>query len=109
MNQTYGHAVTPSGPIYNNVVKEGNHLVVSFTYGDGLRTSDGKSPSCFEIAEEDGLFYPALVKIEGSKVRLSSPEVKAPRYVRYAWQPFTRANLVNKEGLPASTFRGEVR
>ena len=109
LNQTYGHAVTPSGPIYNNVVKEGNHLVVSFTYGDGLRTSDGKSPSCFEIAEEDGLFYPALVKIEGSKVRLSSPEVKAPRYVRYAWQPFTRANLVNKEGLPASTFRGEVK
>ena len=109
LNQTYGHAVTPSGPIYNNVVKEGNHLVVSFTYGDGLRTSDGKSPSCFEIAEEDGLFYPALVKIEDSKVRLSSPEVKAPRYVRYAWQPFTRANLVNKEGLPASTFRGEVK
>lgn len=109
LNQTYGHAVTPSGPIYNNVVKEGNHLVVSFTYGDGLRTSDGKSPSCFEIAEEDGLFYPAQVKIEGSKVRVSSPEVKAPRYVRYAWQPFTRANLVNKEGLPASTFRGEVR
>ena len=91
------------------MVKEGNHLVVSFTYGDGLRTSDGKSPSCFEIAEEDGLFYPALVKIEGSKVRLSSPEVKAPRYVRYAWQPFTRANLVNKEGLPASTFRGEIK
>ena len=109
LNQTYGHAVTPSGPIYNNVVKKGDNLVVSFTYGDGLRTSDGKSPSCFEIAEEDGLFYPAQVKIEGSKVRVSSPEVKAPRYVRYAWQPFTRANLVNKEGLPASTFRGEVR
>lgn len=109
LNQTNGHAVTPSGPIYNNVVKEGDNLVVSFTYGDGLRTSDGKSPSCFEIAEEDGLFYPALVKIEGNKVRLSSPEVKAPRYVRYAWQPFTRANLVNKEGLPASTFRGEVK
>ena len=109
LNQTYGHDVTPSGPIYNKVVREGESLVVSFTYGDGLRTSDGKAPSCFEMAEEEGLFYPAQVKIEGNKVRLTSPELKAPRFVRYAWQPFTRANLVNQDGLPASTFRGEIK
>lgn len=83
-------------------------LEVSFAYGDGLRTSDGKAPSCFEIVEEDGLYYPAQATIEGSKVRLTCPRLKSPRYVRYAWQPFTRANLVNKDGLPASTFRGEV-
>ena len=29
--------------------------------------------------------------------------------VRYAWQPYTRANLVNTTGLPASTFRLPVR
>ena len=28
-----------------------------------------------------------------------------PIAVRYAWQPYTRANLVNGAGLPASTFR----
>lgn len=33
-----------------------------------------------------------------------SDKVKNPRYIRYAWQPFTRANLVNGAGLPASTF-----
>lgn len=108
LNKTYGHAVIPSGPIFESVAREGNALVVSFAYGDGLHTSDGKSPSCFEIAEEDGLYYPAQVEIEGSKVRLTCPRLKAPRYVRYAWQPFTRANLVNEDGLPASTFRGEV-
>ena len=43
LNQTYGHGVTPSGPIYNKVEREGNALVVSFAYGDGLRTSDGQS------------------------------------------------------------------
>ena len=74
-----------------------------------LQTSDGKAPSCFEIAEEDGLFQPATATIEGSKVRLTSPTLKHPRYVRYAWQPFTRANLVNADHLPASTFRGEAR
>lgn len=108
LNQTYGHGVTPSGPIYNKVEREGNALVVSFAYGDGLRTSDGQSPRCFEIAGEEGLFYPAQAKIEGDQVRLTSPEVKRPRFVRYGWQPFTRANLVNSDGLPASTFRGDT-
>ena len=108
LNQTYGHGVTPSGPIYNKVEREGNALVVSFAYGDGLRTSDGQSPRCFEIAGEEGMFYPAQAKIEGDQVRLTSPEVKLPRFVRYGWQPFTRANLVNSDGLPASTFRGDT-
>lgn len=102
------HRITPSGLVFESVAREGEALVVSFAYGDGLRTSDGKAPSCFEIAEEDGLYYPAQATIEGSKVRLTCPRLKSPRYVRYAWQPFTRANLVNKDGLPASTFRGEV-
>ena len=44
-----------------------------------------------------------------TKERLTSPTIKHPRYVRYAWQPFTRANLVNSDQLPASTFRGEAR
>ncbi len=109
LNKTYGHRVTPSGPIFESVIKDGAALVVSFNYSDGLRTSDGKAPSCFEIAEEDGLFYPATVVIEGNKVRLTSLELKEPKYVRYGWQPFTRANLVNQEGLPASTFRGKAK
>ena len=35
-------------------------------------------------------------------------EVKKPRYVRYGWQPFTRANVTNSEGIPTSTFAMEV-
>lgn len=109
LSDSYGYSITPSGPLFESVVREGEALVVSFVFGEGLRTSDGNSPSCFEIAEEEGLYHPANVTIVGDKVRLTSPDLKAPRYVRYAWQPFTRANLVNKDGLPASTFRGEVK
>ncbi len=107
--KTYGHDVTPSGPIFKDVMRVGNSLVVTFDYGNGLRTSDGKVPSCFELAEEDGMFYPAEAKIEGDKVILIAKELQRPRYVRYAWQPFTRANLQNGDGLPASTFRAEVK
>lgn len=107
--KTYGQHITPSGPVFSSVTRQADALIVSFLYADGLQTSDGKAPSCFEIAEEDGLFHPATATIEGSKVRLTSSTIKHPRYVRYAWQPFTRANLVNADQLPASTFRGEVR
>ena len=109
LNKTYGLDITPSGPVYKSVARKADALVVSFDYADGLTTSDGKQPSCFEIAEEDGLFYPATAVIEGNTVRLTSDKVKQPRIVRYAWQPFTRANLVNGDQLPASTFRGEVK
>lgn len=107
--KTYGQHITPSGPVFSSVTRQADALIISFLYADGLQTSDGKAPSCFEIAEEDGLFHPATATIEGSKVRLTSPTIKHPRYVRYAWQPFTRANLVNGDQLPASTFRGEAR
>lgn len=107
--KTYGQHITPSGPVFSSVTRQADALIVSFLYTDGLQTSDGKSPSCFEIAEEDGLFQPATATIEGNTVRLTSPTIKHPRYVRYAWQPFTRANLVNADHLPASTFRGEAR
>lgn len=107
--KTYGQHINPSGPVFSSVTRQADALIVSFLYADGLQTSDGKAPSCFEIAEEDGLFQPANATIEGNTVRLTSPTIKHPRYVRYAWQPFTRANLVNADQLPASTFRGEVR
>ena len=94
--------------LYINLSRVGNSLVVRFDYADGLSTAGGKAPSTFEIAEEEGLYHPATAVIAGCTVVLTSPEVKNPRLVRYGWQPFTRANLVNGASLPASTFRGEV-
>ena len=94
--------------LYSNVSRVGNSLVVRFDYADGLSTADGKAPSTFEIAEEEGLYHPATAVIAGCTVVQTSPEVKHPCLVRYGWQPFTRANLVNGASLPASTFRGEV-
>ena len=43
--------------------------------------------------------------IKNNTVIVRSKEVKQPAAARYGWQPFTRANLVNAAGLPASTFR----
>lgn len=105
--KTYARKVVPSGPLFSRAWREGSTAVVEFDYADGLTTSDGNPLRCFEVAETDGLFYPAEAEISGGKVRLSSDKVRIPHFVRYAWQPFTRANMVNADGLPASTFRAE--
>lgn len=105
LNKTYGHALTPSGPLFRSVEFKDGAAYVSFDYADGLHTSDGQPVRTFELAGHEGLFYPAKAEIIDGKVKIFSEEVANPRLVRYGWQPFTRANLVNGDGLPASTFR----
>ena len=108
LNKTYGYKnVIPSGPLYKSVVFSGGAAYISFDYAEELSTSDGKSLRTFEVAGDDGLFYPAQVVVENGKIKVWSDKVKEPETVRYGWQPFTRANLVNGAGLPASTFRAE--
>lgn len=73
-----------------------------------MHSADGKALRTFEVAEIDGLFEPAIAEVENNCLKVYSKNLKSPRYVRYGWQPFTRANLVNAAGLPASTFRAEA-
>ena len=62
----------------------------------------------FELATIEGIYYPATAKVKGDKLLLTSPNVKEPHFVRYAWEPFTKANLVNKDQLPTSTFKAKI-
>lgn len=108
LNKTYGRKnVVPSGPLYKSMQVKGEVAYLSFDYADGLTTSDGQPIRTFEVAGEDELFYPAQAVVENGKLKVWSDKVKNPKTVRYGWQPFTRANLVNGAGLPASTFRTE--
>ncbi len=72
-----------------------------------LSTSDGESPSTFEVAEFEGLYYPASAMLgpDSTSVIVRSDSVHDIRYVRYGWQPYTTANLINRAGLPMSTFK----
>ena len=109
LNKTYGHHVVPSGPLYRSVSFNKNMAYVSFDYAEGMKAAEeGAELRTFEVAGEDQMFYPAKAVIEGDRVKVWSEKVKEPKIVRYGWQPFTRANLVNGAGLPASTFRSDV-
>ncbi|HEV8694496.1 MAG TPA: 9-O-acetylesterase, partial [Lysobacter sp.] len=68
--------------------------------------SGGQAIDGFEVAGDDRRFHPARAAIADNTVVVSSDEVAQPRAVRYAWSENPQqANLINREGLPASPFR----
>lgn len=95
------------GPIYHGLKIVGSLLIMSLkNAGSGLVTRNGKTLNCFEVCVKDGNYFPADAHIVGITVVDSSNKVTQPVAVRYAWANNPEgANLYNKEGLPASSFR----
>lgn len=107
LHDRYGYShVTPSGPVPQAAVFTGEKVTVHFDFGKDLHAAGGGDIETFEIAGHDGIFHPAkAVPVAEGRLTVTSPQVKEAVSVRYGWQPFTRANLVNAAGLPTSTFR----
>ncbi len=107
-----------SGPLYKEMKVEGDKIRIHFDHtGSGLmvgrkeglqpttEVKDGKLAQ-FAIAGADRKWYWADAVIDGDTVVVSSPEVKNPVAVRYAFRHNPKGcNLYNREGLPASPFR----
>lgn len=106
----YGKKIVSRGPLFASAVPENGAVRVKFTNADsGLKTSDGKAPGAFAIAGADKKFVWADAKIDGRDVIVSSPKVKEPKYVRYAYAGYRGdCNLQNGEGLPAYPFRSDA-
>ncbi len=107
LKTAYHENVVASGPLYQSAKVDGNKIVLSFTdIGSGLATRDGEAPGDFAVAGADKKFVWANARIEGNTIVVSSDDVPNPQFVRYAWADNpANANLINKEGLPASPFR----
>jgi sialate O-acetylesterase len=104
----YGKDIVYSGPQYQSMKKADNKIIISFSNaGSGLMLKDRYGyAKGFAVAGEDKKFVWAKAYLDGDKVVVYSDEIKNPVAVRYAWgnNP-DDANLYNKEGLPASSFR----
>jgi len=109
LNLTYGiDTVDWKGPQYKSMKIKGSTVIISFdktSVKSGLNTNDGQIPKYFTIAGADRVFYPAIAKIDGNNIILSSDEVKNPAAVRYAFTNYPVTNLQNIKGLPAVPFR----
>ena len=102
----YGKPIKFSGPSYKSFEIDGAKVKVSFDFGVGLKSSDGKPLKRFEVAGDDRKFHWAEATIEGNEVIVSCENVKSPVAVRYAWSENPEGcNLTNETGLPASPFR----
>lgn len=108
LNKTYNKTnITPSGPLFKDATFRKNDVVLSFLYDENMHPATGNELIGFEVAEVDGLYYPAEAKVENGQIIVYSDKVKHPKFVRYAWQPYTRANVVNHANLPMSTFKAK--
>ena len=106
MASAYGRQTVTSGPIFLSYQIADQQMVLRFrNVGSGLVARGGKLQR-FQIAGADRKFVWADAVIKDDTVVVSSPEVKAPVAVRYAWADNPEgANLYNQEGLPAFPFR----
>jgi sialate O-acetylesterase len=119
LGRDYGQKdLVVSGPLFKALKIDGNKASLAFDHtGSGLMvgTKEGREPTTeatggklqrFAIAGADKKWFWADAVIDGKTVTVSSPEVKEPVAVRYAYQMNPDgANLYNREGLPASPFR----
>jgi len=104
----YNKSLVFSGPIYKDHEIKDNKIIVSFDHvGTGLTIGgDDEFIQELSIAGEDGKFQWAKAIIEGDKVIVWNENIEHPKNVRYTWADNpAKANLYNKEGLPASPFR----
>ncbi|MBS1760773.1 MAG: sialate O-acetylesterase [Bacteroidetes bacterium] len=109
LKNTYHKNITASGPMFLSAKKIGNQIELIFSNSFGLKTTDNMSLRGFELLTNQGVFVPVSAIIKNDKVYIDIPKNIQVQKVAYAWQPFTTANLVNKENLPASTFIENIK
>jgi hypothetical protein len=111
LNHTYGRAVFPGVyPEYSSMTVKGNEATLTFK---NVRESGGfnlfDSIEGLEVCGPDLVFHPAQGRVVNMRNSLivSSPEVKEPVAVRYAFRNFLPGNLTGASGLAVPPFRSD--
>ena len=107
LKDVYGRKLSDS-PEFQKAEIKNDKIILTFTdVGTGLKIKDGDKLEEFAIAGADKKFVWASAKITGkNKVEVSSPDVKKPLAVRYAFNNNPRRpNLTDDSNLPAAPFR----
>ena len=92
-------------PEYDNITIKNDQAIIKFKNAFNGITANLKELTTFEIAGDDKHFYPAKAVLSGSSVTVTSPQVKNPIAVRYAFRDFVVGELFGVDGLPVSSFR----
>lgn len=102
--------ILPYGPMPLKAQVVKNEIIVSFKYtGTHLTTSDGKALRGFVLRNEKGIEKDVNAFIRNGKIIIPFDKNEKPVELLYGWKPYTDANLVNNEQLPASTFKIKIQ
>lgn len=94
-------------PSFESMTVSGNTVTVKFSGAANGLTGYGKPLQLFEVAGANKIFRPAKALISGGTIVVSSPDVKDPVAVRYAFKDFVVGDLFSTEGFPVSSFRSD--
>lgn len=94
-------------PSFESIAVSGNTITIKFSGAPNGLTSYGKALQYFEVAGANKVFRPAKALISGGTIIVSSPDVKEPVAVRYAFKDFVVGDLFSTEGFPVSSFRSD--
>lgn len=104
LKNTYNRRVTATGPAPLNAKLQNKEVLVSFVGAKRLAAANGQALTGFELVSTKGRHLAAKPIIKNNQVHLTVPSGEEIKAVVYGWDPYTRANLINEAGLPASTF-----
>lgn len=107
----YGQDVEYTGPVPETIdwKEEENLIVITCSHtGEGMYAQSQRKEkriTDFEVAGEDGRFYPALAQIHKDRILVSCKEVVKPEQIRFCFKNTADGALIyNGAGLPMSPF-----
>lgn len=104
--KTYGiKGFGADSPTFDSLLIKDSIATIQFKNAGNWLSSFGKELTLFEIAGKDKVFHAAHAVISKSTVIVSSPQVREPVAVRYAFTNFVVGELFGTDGLPVSSFR----
>ena len=108
LSNDYGYdLIDADPPVYESFEVKDGEALVKFKVGDKGLCPISTELDGFELAGEDGVFYPAKARVHKDRkiLRVRCPEVPDPVAVRYGMWNWSEATVYNCSGIPVSPFR----
>lgn len=106
--RAYSQSVEFSGPVIRQAKRQGSAVRVSYDHLGGGLVIRGEKLNGFALAGADRHWSWADAKIDGDTVKVSSPQVAEPKFIRYDFVNVPTYCLWNKAGLPAAPLEVEI-
>ena len=104
LKNTYHKNIIANGPKVETALQKGKEIILAFSNAKRLKTRNDEKLTGFQVMNEKGEIIITKAEIKNNQVILVLNKDEKIIKVLYAFKPFTRANLENEAGLPASTF-----